>query len=65
MRIASQNWPIPEPVEVFRATLEKLKKQINRDKSKDEEALKNTSKILNFKLGDGSVDLWKAYRILA
>jgi hypothetical protein len=59
------NWPISEPVEVFRATLEEFKKQMNRDENEEEEALKNATKILNLRPGDGSVNLRKAYRMLA
>ena len=59
------NWPISEPVEVFRSCLEEFKKQLNRDESEEEEAMKEATKILNLKPGDGSKALRKAYRTLA
>jgi len=59
------DWPISQPVEVFRSCLEEFKKQLNRDESEEEEALKESTKILNLKPGDTSKDLRKAYRTLA
>jgi DNAJ protein RME-8 N-terminal len=59
------DWPISEPVEVFRACLEKFKKQMNRDEEEEEEALQKAAKVLNLKAGDGSKELRKAYRMLA
>lgn len=59
------DWPISEPVEVFRSCLEEFKKQLNRDESEEEEEMKEATKILNLKPGDASKDLRKAYRTLA
>ncbi len=59
------NWPISEPIEVFRSCLEEFKKQLNRDESEEEEAMKEATKILDLKPGDGSKDLRRAYRKLA
>ena len=59
------DWPIAEPVEVFRACLEEFKKQMNRDEAEEEEALEKATKVLNLKSGDGSKELRKAYRSLA
>jgi DnaJ family protein C protein 13 len=59
------DWPISEPVEVFRSCLEEFKKQLNRNESEEEEAMKEATKILNLKPGDASKDLRKAYRTLA
>jgi DnaJ family protein C protein 13 len=58
-------WPISEPVEVFRACLEELKKQMNRDEEDEEQALQRALKVLVLKPGDGSKELRKAYRSLA
>ena len=59
------DWPIAEPVEVFRACLETFKNQLNRDEEAEEEALESAIKVLNLKRGDGSKELRKAYRSLA
>lgn len=59
------DWPISEPVEVFRACLEEFKKQMNRDETEEEEALEGATKVLNLKPGDGSKELRKTYRELA
>jgi DnaJ homolog subfamily C member 13 len=59
------NWPISEPVEVFRACLEQFKKQLSRNEEEEEEALQKAAKVLNLKSGDGSKELRKAYRTLA
>ena len=59
------DWPISEPVEVFRSCLEEFKKQLNRDESEEEEAMKEATKVLDLKPGDGSKALRKAYRTLA
>lgn len=56
------NWPIAEPVEVFRACLEELKKQMTRDETEEEIALEDARKVLALKTGDGSKELRKAYR---
>ena len=56
------DWPIAEPVEVFRACLEELKKQMTRDETEEEVALEDARKVLNLKTGDGSKELRKAYR---
>ena len=58
-------WPIAEPVEVFRACLEEFKKQMNRNETEEEQALEFARKALNLKEGDGSKELRKAYRSLA
>ena len=59
------DWPIAEPVEVFRACLEEFKKQMNRDETEEEHALENARKALDLEVGDGSKELRKAYRLLA
>jgi len=59
------DWPISEPVEVFRACLEELKKQLTRDEEEEEVALEGARKVLDLKSGDGSKELRKAYRSLA
>lgn len=59
------DWPIAEPVEVFRACLEELKKQMSRDETEEEVALEDARKVLKLKTGDGSKELRKAYRSLA
>lgn len=58
-------WPISEPVEVFRACLERFKKQLDREGSAVEESLEKARVILDLKTGDGSKELRKAYRSLA
>ncbi|KAG7366914.1 heat shock protein DnaJ domain protein [Nitzschia inconspicua] len=59
------DWPISEPVEVFRACLEQFKKQMNRDEEEEEEAIQKAAQLLNLKSRDGSKELRKAYRSLA
>ena len=59
------DWPIAEPVEVFRGCLEEFKKQISRDETEEVEAMQNAAKVLTLKAGDGSKELRKAYRSLA
>jgi hypothetical protein len=59
------DWPIAEPVEVFRSCLEELKKQLTRDEMEEEVALESARKVLDLKTGDGSKELRKAYRSLA
>jgi hypothetical protein len=59
------DWPIAEPVEVFRACLEEFKKQMNRDETEEVEALEKACNALHLKPGDGSKELRKAYRLLA
>jgi hypothetical protein len=59
------DWPIAEPVEVFRACLERFKQQVDRDETAEEMALEEARKTLNLKAGDGSKELRKAYRGLA
>ena len=59
------DWPIAEPVEVFRACLERFKQQVERDESAEEEALEEARKTLALKTGDGSRELRKSYRSLA
>lgn len=59
------DWPIAEPVEVFKACLEEFKKQVNRDETEQGEAIKNATLVLNLKPSDGSKELRKAYRTLA
>ena len=59
------NWPIAEPVEVFRACLEEWKLQIRRDVLMEEDAQEEARIVLSLKSGDGSKELRKAYRSLA
>lgn len=59
------DWPISEPVEVFRACLERFKQLIGRDGSLEEESLEKARIVLELKVGDGSKELRKAYRSLA
>ena len=59
------NWPIAEPVEVFRACLEEWKLQLRRDVVKEEDAQEEARIVLSLKSGDGSKELRKAYRSLA
>lgn len=59
------DWPIAEPVEVFRACLEEMKKQLTRDETEEEVSLEAARKVLDLKSGDGSKELRKAYRSLA
>lgn len=58
-------WPISEPVDVFRACLERFKKQLDHDESWEEEALEKARVVLDLKVGDGSKELRTAYRSLA
>ena len=59
------DWPISEPVEVFRACLEHFKKQLDRDESSEEQVLEKARVLLDLKVGDGSKELRRAYRSLA
>ena len=59
------DWPICEPVEVFRSCLEHFKQQVNRDESMEEESLEKARRTLDLKTGDGSKELRKSYRALA
>ena len=59
------DWPIAEPVEVFRACLEEWKLQLRRDAAKEEDAQEEARIVLSLKSGDGSKELRKAYRGLA
>jgi hypothetical protein len=59
------DWPIAEPVELFRACLERFKQQVDRDETAEETALEEARKTLDLKAGDGSKELRKAYRGLA
>lgn len=59
------NWPIAEPVEVFRACLEEWKLQLRRDAVKEEDAQEEARIVLSLKSGDGSKELRKSYRDLA
>ena len=58
-------WPITEPVEVFRACLDEWKQQMNRDENKEEDAQEEARKVLDLHEGDGEKELRKAYRMLA
>lgn len=58
-------WPIAEPVEVFRACLEEWKLQLRRDAHKEEDAQEEARIVLSLKSGDGSKELRKSYRSLA
>jgi hypothetical protein len=59
------DWPISEPIEVFRSCLERFKKQVDYNKSTEDESLENARNILSLSAGDGSKELRKAYRSLA
>jgi hypothetical protein len=59
------DWPIAEPVEVFRACLERFKMQFDRNTRKEEEVFEKARKCLDLQPGDGSKELRKAYRNLA
>jgi len=59
------DWPIAEPVEVFRACLERFKKQVDQDETELQAALSKARAVLNLKEDDGSKELRKSYRSLA
>jgi len=59
------NWPISDPVEVFRACLEEWKKQMSRSTIQEEDAQETARKVLGLKSGDSGSELRKAYRNLA
>ena len=59
------DWPIAEPVEVFRACLNEWKKQMSRDQVKEEDARENARKVMGLKTGDSATELRRAYRNLA
>lgn len=59
------DWPIAEPVEVFRACLEEWKLQLRRDAVQEEDAQEQARIVLSLNSGDGSKELRKSYRGLA
>ena len=59
------DWPINDPVEVFRSCLNEWKKQMSRDQLKEVNAEEESRKVLGLKDGDGGLELRKAYRSLA
>jgi DnaJ family protein C protein 13 len=59
------DWPIAEPVELFRACLEEWKQQMSRDEGKEVDAREEARKVLELETGDGSKELRRAYRKLA
>ena len=59
------DWPIAEPVEVFRSCLEQFKKQLDSDGTNSEAALEKARQVLELEEGDGGKELRKAYRKLA
>lgn len=59
------DWPIAEPVELFRACLEEWKHQMNRDEVMEEDAREQARKVLDLQTGDTSKELRQAYRKLA
>ncbi len=58
-------WPISNPVEVFKSTLEFWKQQMTRNTSDERTALESAQLLLELKAGDGAIELRKAYRTLA
>lgn len=59
------DWPIAEPVEVFRACLDRFKKQLEQGSCSPEEGLERARQTLGLNEGDGSRELRQAYRRLA
>ena len=59
------DWPIAEPIEVFRACLEEWRKQMSRNQNEEEKEQENARVTLELKSGDGGDQLRKAYRALA
>ncbi|KAI2510862.1 protein of unknown function (DUF4339) [Fragilaria crotonensis] len=59
------DWPIAEPVELFRGCLEEWKLQMNRDEVMEVDAREQARKVLDLETGDGSRELRSAYRKLA
>lgn len=59
------DWPVAEPVEVFRSCLEHFKKVLVEDGKSNEDAQERARQILELKVGDSSKDLRRAYRRLA
>ena len=51
------DWPIAEPVDLFRACLDEFKNQLTRDESEEEVAMESTRKVLWLQTGDGSKEL--------
>ena len=58
-------WPISEPVEVFKACLEHFQKHVNRDEEDENVAIENAKAVLKLNPGDGTKELRKAHRSLA
>jgi hypothetical protein len=59
------NWPIKEPVELFRACLGMFTEKQSHDKSQETVDLEQARRVLQLEEGDGSKELRKAYRNLA
>ena len=64
-KVRFPDWPICEPVEVFRSCLEEWKKQMSRDTTQEENEQKNARRTLGLNIGDDGSDLRRAYRSLA
>jgi DnaJ family protein C protein 13 len=59
------DWPVAEPVELFRACLDRFMKQFNLDQEAEDQARLKAAQVLKLSEGDGSKELRKAYRSLA
>lgn len=59
------DWPIAEPVEVFRACLELFRKELEEDTTDVAAELESARQVLELEVGNDSKDLRKAYRRLA
>uniref|UniRef100_A0A7S1BP53 J domain-containing protein n=1 Tax=Corethron hystrix TaxID=216773 RepID=A0A7S1BP53_9STRA len=64
-QVRFKDWPVEEPVEVFRACLENLKQELCRDQVREETAQEEARKTLRLEAGDTGDHLRKAYRKLA
>jgi hypothetical protein len=59
------DWPIAEPVQVFRACLERQKTHVKWDNLSSTDTIEHSRAILGLQAGDGSKELRRAYRRLA
>lgn len=56
------DWPISEPVEVFRACLRNWDDIVSRDETEENDTQEEAWKLLGLEAGDGGTELRKAYR---
>eukprot|EP00977_Amphora_coffeiformis_P010411 scaffold2433_cov159-Amphora_coffeaeformis.AAC.8 len=59
------DWPIAEPVKVFKACLEKFEEAVGEEGADEKDTVDRAVKLLELKDGDGDKELRRSYRKLA